>query len=107
MKKIGAGLFVMLFFSICFIAFTVVEVGKGVELAVKPKVKLGIDVLLEKKLELVKGKRVGLITNHTGVDSSWWHCSDRNTASEVVREVELSILLIPRPDFRFTACMAR
>lgn len=89
MKKIGAGLFVMLFFSICFIAFTVVEVGKGVELAVKPKVKLGIDVLLEKKLELVKGKRVGLITNHTGVDSKLRATADLLAAHPEVQLVAL------------------
>jgi uncharacterized protein YbbC (DUF1343 family) len=34
-----------------------------------PKIKLGIDVLYESYKELVKGKRVGLITNHTGVNS--------------------------------------
>jgi uncharacterized protein YbbC (DUF1343 family) len=33
------------------------------------KVKLGIEVFLEKRLSLVKGKKVGLITNPTGVDS--------------------------------------
>jgi uncharacterized protein YbbC (DUF1343 family) len=32
-------------------------------------VKLGVEVLLEEKLDLVKGKRVGLITNPTGVSS--------------------------------------
>jgi len=31
-------------------------------------VKLGIEVLLEARLDLVKGKKVGLITNPTGVD---------------------------------------
>ena len=30
--------------------------------------KLGVDVLLESQLHLVRGKRVGLITNPTGVD---------------------------------------
>ncbi len=34
-----------------------------------PVVKPGIDVLAEEKLELVKGKNVGLITNATGVNS--------------------------------------
>lgn len=34
-----------------------------------PIVKPGIDVLVEKKLGLVKGKNVGLITNATGVNS--------------------------------------
>ncbi len=33
------------------------------------KVKTGVEVLLEKHLGLVKGKRVGLITNPTGTDS--------------------------------------
>ncbi|MBS3818070.1 DUF1343 domain-containing protein [bacterium] len=33
------------------------------------KVKPGVEVFLEKHLDLVKGKRVGLITNPTGVDS--------------------------------------
>jgi uncharacterized protein YbbC (DUF1343 family) len=38
--------------------------------AVGPKVKLGVEVFVEKHLDLVKGKRVGLITNPTGTDSS-------------------------------------
>jgi len=32
------------------------------------KVKPGLEVLLEKRLDLIKGKKVGLITNPTGVD---------------------------------------
>jgi uncharacterized protein YbbC (DUF1343 family) len=32
-------------------------------------VKLGVEVLLESRLDLLKGKKVGLITNPTGVDS--------------------------------------
>lgn len=36
-------------------------------LAAKPKVKLGIDVLEERGFDILKGKRVGLITNPTGV----------------------------------------
>lgn len=35
----------------------------------RPKVKLGVEVFLEKHLNLVKSKRVGLITNPTGIDS--------------------------------------
>jgi uncharacterized protein YbbC (DUF1343 family) len=34
-----------------------------------PPVKLGLEVLLESRLDLVKGKKVGLITNPTGMDS--------------------------------------
>ncbi len=33
-----------------------------------PVVKLGNEVLLEKQMHLVRGKRVGLVTNQTGVD---------------------------------------
>ncbi|NOZ63042.1 MAG: DUF1343 domain-containing protein [Calditrichaeota bacterium] len=33
------------------------------------KVKLGVEVLLTKKIDLVRGKRVGLITNPTGITS--------------------------------------
>ena len=33
-----------------------------------PQVRLGIEVLLTDSLHLVKGKRVGLITNHSGMD---------------------------------------
>ena len=32
----------------------------------EPKVKVGADVLIEKRLDVLKGKRVGLITNQTG-----------------------------------------
>jgi len=40
-----------------------------VEIIEKPKVKPGVEVFLEKYLDLVRGKKVGLITNPTGVDS--------------------------------------
>lgn len=33
-----------------------------------PKVKLGVEVLLDQHKDLLKGKRVGLVTNPTGVD---------------------------------------
>lgn len=35
----------------------------------QPTMKLGNEILFEKKLDLIKGKRVGLITNPTGLDS--------------------------------------
>jgi uncharacterized protein YbbC (DUF1343 family) len=40
------------------------------EAAAPVKVRLGVEVFLAKHLDLVKGKRVGLITNPTGTDSS-------------------------------------
>jgi uncharacterized protein YbbC (DUF1343 family) len=35
-----------------------------------PKVRFGVDVLLKEKIDLIKGRRIGLVTNHTGVTSS-------------------------------------
>jgi uncharacterized protein YbbC (DUF1343 family) len=35
----------------------------------RPPVKLGVEVLFEKRLDLIRGKNVGLITNPTGLDS--------------------------------------
>lgn len=37
--------------------------------AVRPPVKLGDEVLFEKHLDLIRGKRIGLVTNPTGLDS--------------------------------------
>ena len=37
--------------------------------SIQPKIKLGVDVLLEKHIYLLKGKNIGLVTNHTGVNS--------------------------------------
>ena len=34
----------------------------------RPPVKLGVEVLFEKRLDLIRGKHVGLITNPTGLD---------------------------------------
>lgn len=39
-------------------------------------VKFGIDVLMESKLDMLDGKRVGVITNQTGVDSRGVHIID-------------------------------
>ena len=54
-------------------------------------IKLGIDVLLEKKFNLIKGKRVGLITNPSGVN-----CQLKSTVD----------LLYKHPDVRLAALFA-
>ncbi len=36
---------------------------------VEGKVRLGLEILINEKIDLIKGKRIGLITNQTGVDS--------------------------------------
>ncbi len=40
------------------------------------KVKVGADVLLEEKLELIKGKKLGIVTNHTAVLADGTHLVD-------------------------------
>lgn len=40
------------------------------------KVKTGADVLFENRTELIKGKRIGLITNHTAVLTNGKHLAD-------------------------------
>lgn len=61
----AAALIIFLLFSSC---------GPGGQEAarqkvIKPKVKPGVEVFLEKHLDLVKDKKVGLITNPSGVNS--------------------------------------
>jgi uncharacterized protein YbbC (DUF1343 family) len=52
-------------------------------------VKTGLDVLLEKRLDLLAGKRVGLITNQTGVDGLLRSTIDRFKAVAGIRLVAL------------------
>jgi len=52
-------------------------------------VKAGLDVLLEKRLDLLAGKRVGLITNQTGVDRLLRSAIDRFKSVPGVRLVAL------------------
>ncbi len=40
------------------------------------KIKVGADVLFESRLELIKGKRVGLVTNHSAILSNGKHIAD-------------------------------
>ncbi len=52
-------------------------------------IKLGIDVLIEEKLDLFSGKNVGVITNQTGVDSKGNHIIDLLHDSPAVQLVAL------------------
>jgi len=54
-----------------------------------PRVKLGVEVLLEKHLDLLKGKRVGLITNPSGVDAALVSTIERLRTGPDVRLVAL------------------
>ena len=51
---------------VCFLLVTLFTIS-GIE--VQAQVKAGIEVLRERNFDLLKGKRVGLVTNPTGVDS--------------------------------------
>jgi uncharacterized protein YbbC (DUF1343 family) len=55
----------------------------------RPPVKLGVEVLFEKHLDLIRGKRVGLITNPTGVDGRLDSIIDRFRAQPDVKLVAL------------------
>jgi beta-N-acetylhexosaminidase len=47
-----------------------------------PRVRLGIEVLLDERIELVEGKRVGLITHPAGVDGALVATADRLAGDE-------------------------
>lgn len=60
------------------------------------KIRLGIDVLLEKHLSLIKGKKIALLTNHAG----------RNSAGDLTakllaesKEFELNAMFVPEHGF--------
>ena len=58
--------------------------------ATRPPLKLGVEILFEKNLDLIRGKRVGLITNPTGMDSRLDSIIDRFRAPPGVTLVALS-----------------
>jgi uncharacterized protein YbbC (DUF1343 family) len=63
---------ILILFTICLLALSTVSSGNvsaGKEKK-KQKVTPGIEVLLKEEKELLKGKKVGLITNPTGIDSN-------------------------------------
>jgi uncharacterized protein YbbC (DUF1343 family) len=62
-----------------------------------PSVIPGIEVLLSEQISLIRGKRVGLITNHTGVDRRLRHDIDLIAAAP---EVKLTALFSPEHGIR-------
>jgi len=58
-----------------------------------PKVKLGLEVFLEKHLDLIRGKRVGLITNPSGVDSRL-----QSTVDLLARNPEIQLVALYGPE---------
>lgn len=63
--------------------------------AFQPKVKLGIEVLQEQHFNILKNKRIGLITNPTGVDSKL-----RSTIDILFKNVNLVALYGPEHGVR-------
>jgi len=61
-----------------------------------PRVKVGADVLLEKQLDLVRGKRVGLITNQTGRTAS----GERLVDALIARGIMVTALFSPEHGIR-------
>jgi len=61
--------------------------------AAAQKVKLGVDVFLEKHLDLVKGKRVGLITNPSGINGRL-----ESTADLFFREPAIQLAALYGPE---------
>jgi len=57
--------------------------------AAVPAVKLGLEVFLESRVDLVKGEKVGLITNPSGVDSDLRSVVDLFRAAEGIKLVAL------------------
>lgn len=57
----------------------------------------GVEVLLDSELHLISGKRVGLITNMTGIDSQGTHIADRLRATH---GVELVAMFAPEHGLR-------
>lgn len=51
------------------LAFVTLAVASSHQARANPPVQLGIDVVLSKPLAAIDGKRIGLITNHTGLTS--------------------------------------
>lgn len=66
---------------------------EGLTLANPPAVKLGCEVLFEKRMDLIRGKKVGLITNPTGVDSKL-----RSTADMLAECKETKLIALYGPE---------
>ena len=87
MKKITVLLF--LFFTACEKA---PRLAKSFEDQKVTEVRVGLDVLLDEQLSLIKGKSIGLVTNHTGIDGNGIPNYERFMA---INDVDLKIIFSP------------
>ena len=71
--------------------------------ATRPRVRPGITVLLEDSLQLVRGKRIGLLTNQTGIDEHGTSDIDLlRGATAASAGVRLTVLFSPEHGIRGT-----
>lgn len=70
---------------------TIAAASFGVQAAKKAKVATGLDVLKRDKFKSLQGKKVGLITNHTGLDSE----GNRNVDVMLAAGVKVTALFGP------------
>ncbi|MEN8156818.1 MAG: DUF1343 domain-containing protein [Bacteroidota bacterium] len=75
--------------------FLILAVLAFVQTDTEAQVKTGIDVLVERDFDILKGKRVGLVTNPTGVDSHL-----RSTIDILFEHVDLRALFGPEHGVR-------
>ena len=66
--------------------------------ATRPKVRPGISVLLQDSVHLIRGKRVGLITNHTGLDEAGRSDIDLLYDSERARAANVKLVALFAPE---------
>ena len=55
-------------------------------------IKLGLDVLLDEKIELIKNKNIGLVTNNSGIDSKGISNFERLMKTKKILQIFLKIL---------------
>jgi len=63
---------------------------------IQGKVKLGIDVLVENNFSIIKNKKVGLIINHTSINSNW-----RSTIEIIAESNVCELVAIFTPEHGF------
>ena len=63
---------------------------------IQGKVKLGIDVLIENNFSIIKNKKVGLIINHTSINSNW-----RSTIEIIAESNVCELVAIFTPEHGF------
>ena len=75
--------------------------GPAAEAVPSPRVKLGIDVLLDRRIDLVAGKKVGLVTNASAVDGAL-----RTTVDRLIDDPRVDVVQLYSPEHGLAGAMA-